>query len=236
MKSAMTGVWVWGLLTLAGSANSAELAEPASARDKVSYSIGLDVARNFKKNNIDFDPAMVMRGLEDGLSGVRPKLDEKEFRKILNDFQVHVRQQMSANMRTLTVENRNKSDAFLLANKSREGVNALHSGMQFKVLKAGDGPRPTDVDSVTMNYRGTLLDGKQFDATEPGKPGTVSLLQLFIGFKEVLKMMPTGSHWQVWIPAQLAYGERGVGSDVGPNDLLTYDIELLAVHAHGGEN
>jgi FKBP-type peptidyl-prolyl cis-trans isomerase FklB len=97
------------------------------------------------------------------------------------------------------------------------------------VVREGQGPRAGDLDAVRLNYRGTLLDGNEFDGTDTGKPGTLKVLQAFNGLREVLKAMPAGSHWKVWIAPQLAYGERGVGSDIGPNELLCYDIELLAV-------
>ena len=210
-------------------------AEPAPAlttqNDRISYSMGLEVARNFKKNDIDFDPALVLRGMQDGISGERPLLSEKEFRRVLGDFQNTVRQKVLANRQMLTIENRKKAEAFLQTNKSKDGVQAMLNGIQYQVITQGNGPKPSPADTVRMNYRGTLLDGREFDATEPGRPGTSQLVDLFNGLKLVLQQMPAGSRWKVWIPPQLGYGERGVGSDVGPNELLVYDLELLSVTA-----
>jgi FKBP-type peptidyl-prolyl cis-trans isomerase FklB len=198
-------------------------------KDKVSYAIGLDVARNFRKNGIEFDPELVLKGLRDGLSGERPLLKEKELRQVLNEFQNTVRQRMSVNQRMLVTDNKKKAQDFLDANRDKPGVQLLLGGIQYRVLRAAEGPRAGDLDAVVLHYRGTLLDGTEFDATEEGKPGTVQVVQSINGLKTTLKAMPEGSRWQVWIPPQLGYGERGVGGDIGPNELLTYDIEVVRV-------
>lgn len=225
----LCGLRVLLLALLAQGALAAERAELRTEKDRLSYAIGLEVARNFKKNDVQFDPAQVVNGMNDGLSGERPLLGEKEFRRIIGDFQNTVRQKMVANRQAQTFENRKRAALFLEANKSKEGVQVMGNGIQYKVLSAGNGVRPGDADTVVFNYRGTLLDGTQFDGTDPGKPATVKLFDLFNGFKAALKAMPVGSRWQVWIPPHMGYGERGVGNDVGPNELLVMDIELLAV-------
>ena len=214
---------------LTASTQAAERLELKNEKDRVSYSIGLEVARNFKKNSVDFDPAMVMLGMTDGVAGERPLLSEKEFRKVISEFQNQVRQKMAANMRVLSSENRKKAEDFLQSNRSRDGVTTLAGGLQYKVLQPGQGSTPLESEKVVINYSGMLLDGTQFDATVPGKPGTVKLFDLFNGLKAAIKQMPVGAHWTVWIPPQLGYGERGVGSDIGPNELLVYDIELLGI-------
>ncbi len=214
---------------LATAATAAERAELRSEKDRVSYSIGLEVARNFKKNSVDFDPAMVMLGMSDGVAGERPLLSEKDFRKVIGEFQNQVRQKMAANARVLSADNRKKAEDFLQNNKSHEGVISLAGGLQYKVLQAGQGSLPLESDSVVINYRGTLLDGTQFDATDAGKPGTIKLFDLFNGLRAGIRHMPVGSHWTLWIPPGMAYGERGVGSDIGPNELLVYDIELVGI-------
>jgi FKBP-type peptidyl-prolyl cis-trans isomerase FklB len=212
-------------MAVAAMAAHAELRE----QDKLSYSIGMEVARNFKKNDVPLDPDMVVRGMKDGLAGDRPQLSEKEFRKAIGEFQLQMRQRVAANTRVLTADNRKKAEDFLLTNMSREGVQSLPGGLQFKVLQPGQGALPLDSDAVQINYRGALLDGTQFDATEPGKPGTAKLYDLFNGLRAGIKHMSVGSHWTLWIPPQMAYGERGVGSDIGPNELLVYDIELVGI-------
>jgi FKBP-type peptidyl-prolyl cis-trans isomerase FklB len=222
------GLHVVVLALLSQTALAAERPVLKTEQDRLSYAIGLEVARNFKKNDVQFDPNMVVNGMNDGLSGERPLLNEKEFRRIIGDFQNTVRQKMVANRQAQTFENRKRAAQFLDSNKSKEGVQVLASGIQYKVLNAGTGPRPGEADSVVFNFRGTLLDGTQFDGTEPGKPANVKLYDLFNGFKAVLTQMPVGSHWIAWIPPHLGYGERGVGNDVGPNELLVMDIELIS--------
>lgn len=214
---------------IATAAQAAERPELKSEKDRVSYSIGLEVARNFKKNSVDFDPTIVMLGMSDGVAGERPLLSEKEFRRVIGEFQNQVRQKMAANARVLSADNRKKAEEFLQSNKTKDGVVTLSGGLQYKVNQAGHGALPLESDTVVINYRGMLLDGTQFDATEVGKPGTTKLFDLFNGLKAAIRQMPVGSHWRVWIPPQMAYGDRGVGSDIGPNELLVYDIELLGI-------
>ena len=218
------------------AAQSAGAAQPKDDKERLSYSIGLEVARNFKRNAVEVDPNMVLQGLSDGLGGAQSAVSEKEFKKIIQDFQSTVRQRMVASRQVLTVDNRRKAEAFLLQNKSQSDVREVGNGVQYRVLKEGGGKRTADADTVTLAYRGSLLDGTQFDATEPGRPGTIRLTELGNGLKSAIRSMAVGAHWQVWIPPQLGYGERGVGNDVGPNELLVYDIELLASTSPDGSN
>ncbi len=198
-------------------------------QDKLSYSIGMEVARNFKKNESPLKPDMVLRGMQDGLAGERPQLSEKEFRKVIAEFQNQVRQRMASNSRILAADNRKKAEEFLQKNQNKEGVMMLAGGVQYKVLQAGQGAQPQDADGVQIKYRGTLLNGTQFDGTEGDRPGTAKLYDLFNGLRAGIKNMSVGSHWTLWIPPQMAYGERGVGSDIGPNELLVYDLELVGL-------
>lgn len=221
------GKWATAVMALVAIVVHAEQGQELREQDKLSYGIGMDVARNFKKNDVPLDPDMVMRGIQDGLAGVRPQLSEKEFRRVIGEFQLQMRQKTAGNLRALSTENRKKAEDFLLSNKSRDGVVTVAGGLQYKVIQAGQGPLPLDSDSVQIKYRGTLLDGTQFDATDPGKPGTTKLYDLFNGLRAGIQRMNVGSHWTLWIPPNLGYGERGVGSDIGPNELLVYDIELL---------
>ena len=219
--------WATLVMALVAMVVRAEQGQPLREQDKLSYAIGMDVARNFKKGDVPLDPDMVMRGMQDGLAGIRAQLSEKEFRKVIGEFQLQMRQKTSVNLRALSFENRKKAEEFLQSNKSRDGVVTLPGGLQYKVLQAGQGPLPLDSDTVQIKYRGTLLDGTQFDATEPGKAGTTKLYDLFNGLRAGIQHMNVGSHWTLWIPPNMGYGERGVGSDIGPNELLVYDIELL---------
>ena len=216
-------------MAMVASSVHADERQELRAQDKLSYSIGLEVARNFKKNESQFDPDMVLRGMQDGLAGERPQLSEKEFRKVIAEFQNQMRQRIASNSRVLAADNRKKAEEFLQNNKSKDGVRMLAGGVQYKVLQAGQGAQPLDSDGVQIKYRGTLLSGIQFDGTEGDRPGTAKLYDLFNGLRAGIKQMNVGSHWTLWIPPQMAYGERGVGSDIGPNELLVYDLELVGL-------
>jgi FKBP-type peptidyl-prolyl cis-trans isomerase FklB len=214
-----------------GGAPAAEDTEPnlAMPTDRVSYAIGVDMARNFKKQELEINPELLLRGLKDGLAGGRILLSEKDLRRVMNGFQGEVRQKMAQNRRLAAEENRRKGAAFLEEYKSTEGVVALPSGLLYRVLKAGEGRKPVESDQVECHYRGMLLSGFEFDATEPGKPAVLKVSALIGGWKEALKLMPVGSRWQIVIPSNLAYAERGVGSDIGPNEVLLFEVELVGI-------
>jgi FKBP-type peptidyl-prolyl cis-trans isomerase len=216
------------LLVVRVSATNAPVLE--SGKDKVSYAVGVDLARTFKKQNIDVDLDLVMKGLKDGLSGERLLMPERELRQVMQQFQAEVRRTMVLDMRNAALQNKKKGAEFLAANKTREGVVMLPSGVQYKILKAGDGRRPTDDDTVECNYRGTLLDGTEFEASMPGKPVTMKVAHLIPGWREAIKLMPAGSTWQIFVPPELAYGERSRGSEiVGPNETVILEVELVAI-------
>ena len=216
---------------LGTQANAKDANALITDKDKLSYSIGVDVARNFKKSDIQVDLDQFIKGYQDGLSGGRLLLSEQELREFRNALMAEVRQKTAKYQQMAAEANRQKGDAFLTANKAKAGVVSLPSGVQYKVIKAGTGPKPADADRVQANYRGTLLDGTEFDSSAPGKPTTLQVGQLIPGWKEALKLMTAGSQWQLWIPAPLAYGARGVGRDIGPNETLFFEVELLAVKA-----
>lgn len=197
--------------------------------DQVSYGIGVNMARSFKSDEIEFDAELVMRGLKDASSGEKLLMREKELRHVMNSFQGDLRQKAALKRRMAAMNNKKEGEAFLAANKDKDGVQVMPGGVQYLVLKMGDGKKPTDTDTVEVSYRGTLLNGTEFDSTEDGKPATLKIAQLIPGWKEALKLMPEGSKWQLFIPPQLAYGERGVGHDIGPNQTISYEVELVAV-------
>jgi FKBP-type peptidyl-prolyl cis-trans isomerase len=200
-----------------------------SDSDAVSYAIGASVGRNFKKDGFSINQKVFNQGLADALSGAKLKMSEKEFKSVLSAFQVEMRRKMAANQQEKGINNRKKADEFFAENTKKEGVVTLPSGVQYKILKAGDGQKPIDSDIVEVNYRGTLLDGTEFDASLAGKPTNLKLAQLIAGWKEAIKLMPVGSKWQLFIPAKHAYGERGVGNDIGPNEMLIFEVELLSI-------
>lgn len=221
---------LWCCVFIGGPALAAESAVLNSDHDKLSYGIGVSIARNFKKQDTDVDIGLLIKGLKDALAGEKLQLPEKDLRKVMNAYQTELRQKATLTRRVAIEDNKKKGDAFLAANKLKDGVVTLPSGVQYKVLQAGQGRKPIDSDLILCNYRGNLLDGTEFDATEEGKPVSLKLAALIAGWKETMKLMPVGSKWQIFIPAQLAYGERGVGSDIGPNETLIFEVELLGIN------
>ncbi len=232
----------------AGAADEAPAAAPAAAspapggrdgasppplvfdneRDMISYSVGVTTGRALRSaDGAEVNFEALARGLKDGLDGVRLQITERRMQELLGKFQQTLRQKMSASRSRAMAENRMKARKFLDQNKNQPGVVTLASGVQYKILKTGTGALPTESDVVTVNYRGTLLNGNEFDSSDPGRPANFRLSALIAGWKEALKLMPVGSHWQLFIPPELAYGERGVGAEVGPNELLVFDVELL---------
>jgi len=200
----------------------------ANEKDRTSYAVGVQTGRAMRSADgaeVNFDA--LVRGLKDGLEEAHPALPERQITDLLGKFQQLLRQKMAASRGRAIAENRIKAMKFLEENRSKPGIVTLDSGLQYQIIKTGDGVRPTEADVVTVNYRGTLLGGKEFDATEPGHPANLNLSSLVAGWKQALKLMPVGSHWILYIPPVLGYGERGVGAEVGPNELLVFDVELL---------
>jgi FKBP-type peptidyl-prolyl cis-trans isomerase FklB len=200
----------------------------SSEKDRVSYAVGVTTGRALRSADgaeVNYDA--LVRGLKDGLEGAKLQIPEKQMQAMLQKFQQDLRQKMAASRGRAVSENRLKAAKFFKENHDKEGIVSLANGVQYRILKAGTGPLPHEVDIVTVNYRGTLLNGNEFDATEPGRPAHLQVASLIAGWKEALKVMPVGSHWQLFIPPNLAYGERGVGADIGPNEALIFDVELL---------
>jgi FKBP-type peptidyl-prolyl cis-trans isomerase FklB len=208
---------------------AADTLELKTEKDKLSYSIGASVGKNLKIEGADIDLNLLIEGFKTSLGGQKALLSDKEVQQIMNDFQVQMRQRATAKKQKAMGENQKNGDAYLAQYKTQKGVQSLPSGVLFKVIKEGTGNRPAETDQVEVNYRGTLINGKQFDATEPGKPATLRVSSLIVGWKQALSAMPAGSKWQIVLPPQLAYGERGAGADIGPNEVLVFDVELVAI-------
>lgn len=200
----------------------------ATEMDRRSYAIGANVAKNIKLQEVSVDPALVAQGVLDELAG-KSLLSDAELGAIMQQLQGEVRQKMMARHEKDAVVNKQRGEAFLAENKKKEGVKTLPGGVQYKVLTAGTGKKPTDADTVTCNYRGSLVDGKVFDASQPGNPVSFKVSQVIPGWQAALKQMSVGSKWQLVIPADQAYGERGAGNAIGPNETLIFEVELVGI-------
>jgi FKBP-type peptidyl-prolyl cis-trans isomerase FklB len=204
-------------------------------QDKASYAVGLGLGKSLKRDGVDVDPAIVSRGLRDALAGGKTLLTDDEVKTTMTAVQADVRKRQEAKLQVAGETNKQEGEAFLAANKTQEGVVALPSGLQYKVLKEGTGPKPTATDSVVCNYRGTLLNNTEFDSSyKRGQPITLPVNGVIKGWTEALQLMPVGSKWQLFVPSELAYGARGAGGAggaIGPNATLVFEIELLSIQA-----
>ena len=201
-------------------------------KEKASYALGMKIGGDLRRQgvNASVDPALTARGLKDALSGSKALLTEDEEKAALTQLQTEVRGQMEAKAHEAGSAGRKEGEAFLAANKTKEGVVTLPSGLQYKILTAGNGPKPTPNDTVTCNYRGTLINGKEFDSSfKGGKPVSFPVGGVIKGWTEALQLMPVGSKWQLFIPADMAYGDRGAGPDIGPGQTLIFEVELLKI-------
>lgn len=204
-------------------------------RDKRSYAVGLNigkkVANEMKAGQVDVDSALVARGIRDSLTGAKALLTDAEVQASLKSLETELRAKAQAEYEAMSTSNKQAGDEFLAANKGKEGVTTLASGLQYKILKEGTGPKPAATDSVSCNYRGTFMDGKEFDSSEKhgGKPVTFTVNQVIKGWSEALQLMPVGSKWQLFVPSDLAYGQRGMGQEIGPNTALVFEVELVSI-------
>lgn len=199
-------------------------------KDRFSYALGMSLGKSLARDGVDVDPSLLMQGLKDTMAG-KTLLTDQQAQAAFAEMQGQLRQQQDAKKQQAEAANTKQGAAFLAANKTKPGVIALPSGLQYKVVKEGTGPKPMATDTVTCNYRGTLIDGTEFDSTEKhgGQPLTFPVNGVIKGWTEALQLMPVGSKWQLFIPSDLAYGERGAGSDIGPNQTLIFDVELLSI-------
>jgi FKBP-type peptidyl-prolyl cis-trans isomerase FklB len=215
---------------LSGVAQAQSKPSLKTDQEKVSYSIGLDIGANFKRQSVELDSKALAAGIADGLSGAKPALAEDEVRKVLADFQQQMRTRVAAMAQQAADENKKKGEAFLAQNKKQKGVVTLPSGLQYKILKEAKGAKPKATDTVSVHYRGTLIDGTEFDSSiKRGQPAEFPVGQVIKGWTEALQLMPVGSKWQLFIPSDLAYGPQGAGNLIGPNATLTFEVELLGI-------
>jgi len=214
-----------------GTAKTAAPLALTTPKQKASYAIGMNIGKNLKRDSVDIDPAVLSRGLKDALAGGKLLLTDDEAKAALTALQMEVRMKEEAKTKAVAVENKKTGDAFLAANKTKEGVVTLPSGLQYKIITAGTGPKPTADDTVLCHYRGTLVDNTEFDSSYKRKePLKIPVGGVIKGWTEAIQLMPVGSKWQLFIPSDLAYGERGApGSPIGPNSTLIFEVELISI-------
>jgi FKBP-type peptidyl-prolyl cis-trans isomerase FklB len=194
--------------------------------ERLSYSIGLNIAANLKAQGVQVNPQVIAQAISDVYSGKKPLMTDAEVQETLTGFQ----NDMKAKVVAEAEDNKKKGEAFLAVNSKKPGVITLPSGLQYKVIKNGTGPKPKATDTVMTNYRGTLLNGKEFDSSfKRNQPATFPLNAVIPAWTEALQLMPVGSKWQLYVPPKLAYGERGAGGVIGPNETLVFEVELLSI-------
>jgi FKBP-type peptidyl-prolyl cis-trans isomerase FklB len=199
-------------------------------KEKQSYAMGMNLGIGLHRQGMTLDSALVARGLRDAQTGGKTAMTEEEAHTAVQQFQSEVREKMQSAAQDQSAANRKAGQEFLEANKSKPGVITLPDGLQYKILKEGDGPKPTASDTVSCNYRGTLTNGKEFDSSyKRGQPSSFPVSGVIKGWTEALQLMPVGSKWELYIPADLAYGDRGAGQDISPGDTLIFEIELLGI-------
>lgn len=216
---------------------AAETTRLETTQDKVSYAIGMNVGRSLKVGGFEVDPALIARGLADVMQDRTPALTDEEARAILNTYQTELRQRADEARREAAKANREAGAAFLAANAGKGGVkvqevalpDGAKSAFQYRVLRAGTGEKPQDNHQVTVHYRGTLIDGAEFDSSHSrNQPATFGVTGVIRGWTEALKLMPVGSKWQLFIPSELAYGDQPRGPQIPPGSTLIFEVELLA--------
>jgi len=224
-------VMVAALFVLAaGPAGAQEKPALKDQKEKISYIIGMDIGGNFKKQSIDIDPDIMARGIKDGFSGAKPLLSEQEAREVMTAFDKEMKVKQEAAQKAAGEKNKKEGEVFLAENKKKEGVKILPSGLQYKVIKPGTGKKPAATDTVTTHYKGTLIDGTEFDSSyKRGKPATFPVNGVIPGWTEALQLMEEGAQWQLFIPSNLAYGERGAGRVIGPHATLIFEVELISI-------
>jgi FKBP-type peptidyl-prolyl cis-trans isomerase len=205
-------------------------------KDKVSYALGMNLGTNLHRDSIDIDTAIFLRALKDTLAGGKTLLTESETRAALTQLQTEVRGKQMEKMKLAGEANKKEGDSFLTANKTKEGIVTLPSGLEYKILTQGTGAKPAATDTVVCNYRGTLINGTEFDSSyKRGQPAIFPVSGVIKGWTEALQLMPVGSKWQLFLPAELAYGERGPSPEIGPNSTLVFEVELLSIQAKDKE-
>jgi FKBP-type peptidyl-prolyl cis-trans isomerase FklB len=203
---------------------------PKDQKEKQSYVIGVDIGKALQRQGMQIDPEILSKGIKDGVSGGKLLMTDQEIQETMMALQKEMRAKQEEANKTAGERNKKEGEAFLAENMKKEGVKTLPSGLQYKVVKAGTGKKPQAVDTVLAHYRGTLLDGTEFDSSmRRGQPLSIKVNGVIPGWTEALQLMEEGAKWILYIPSNLAYGERGAGPQIGPNATLIFEVELISV-------
>ena len=220
-----------GIILFAGIVHAEGDIVLKSEKERLSYSIGLDIGNSLKSQSLDVDADILSKGINDVLSGNKPLLSEQEFRDTMTNFRKEMMAKQANRMKEAGENNSKTGEAFLAENKKKEGIVTLPSGLQYKVIKEGKGDTPGPEDEVTVNYKGSLIDGTEFDNSyKRGQPASFKVNGVITGWTEALQLMKTGAKWELYIPSKLAYGERSSGRQIGPNSTLIFEVELISVN------
>jgi FKBP-type peptidyl-prolyl cis-trans isomerase len=226
MKNLVIGITLATLATPVLAENRPALKD---TKDKVSYSIGLDIGTTFKKQKMEINADMLAAGVKDALSGANPLLTPDEVRTVMTEFSKDMRERAATATKEAAEKNTKEGEKFLAENKAKPGVKTTASGLQYVVEKEGSGAAPKETDTVVVNYRGTLIDGTEFDSSyKRGEPTTFPVNRVIKGWTEALQLMKPGAKYKLFIPSNLAYGPGGAGGDIGPNATLIFEVELLS--------
>jgi FKBP-type peptidyl-prolyl cis-trans isomerase len=217
-------------VALSGAAFAADAPELKTDKEKISYSIGMDIGGNLKRGSVEVDPDLLAKGLKDSYGGGKTILTEDQARQAIAEFQKTLMAKQAETMQKLSEKNKADGEKFLAENAKKEGVKTLPSGLQYKEIASGTGKSPKTTDTVTTHYKGTLIDGTEFDSSyKRGEPVSFPVSGVIAGWTEALQLMKEGAKWQLFVPPNLAYGERGAGREIGPNATLIFEVELISI-------
>jgi FKBP-type peptidyl-prolyl cis-trans isomerase len=220
-----------GLGLIAGAPAAAQEAAPgalSTPQARASYALGLNIGSSMRADGVTVDEGAFLRGVRDALANAKPALSEDELNAAIRQLQVEMATRRAERAAAQAKANAEAGEAFLKANAAKPGVVSLPSGLQYQVITGGSGPKPTAASTVRTHYRGTLLDGTEFDSSGE-EVASFPVGQVIPGWTEALQLMSVGSKWRLWVPANLAYGARGAGQDIGPNATLVFEVELLGI-------